>query len=314
MTARALAREVRAVDARSLEAGVETDEDGVDEAPRETVWLRVTPRVRARWSRARLLACRVAGETLSQAAVAEQVAAEVVSAFGLDVDPGFTPSSARVAKPSTLPEHGPVHEARASVREGPPASPLALPAFLAPLVENLESADAFELDARLRRALRIEQRLLAEMGPLLLELARCRGYREYQCSSLAAFARELLGMSPRKAQALLRLERASGICPALGEAYRIGRLSWGARWLALHRAGLFLLAESPQPSHPVPLGVRPGRRLESDHALRGAPSARRARGDRTHPRPCDLYYELGLRREGALVAYAPGEKRIQPAL
>ena len=38
LTARALAREVRAVDARSLEAGgvVETDEDGVDVVPRET--------------------------------------------------------------------------------------------------------------------------------------------------------------------------------------------------------------------------------------------------------------------------------------
>ena len=57
LTARALAREVRAVDARSLEAGgvPETDEDGVEEVPRETVWLSVTPRVRARWSRARLL-------------------------------------------------------------------------------------------------------------------------------------------------------------------------------------------------------------------------------------------------------------------
>ena len=52
-----------AVDARSLEAGglPETDEDGVEEVPRETVWLSVTPRVRARWGRARLLARQVAG-------------------------------------------------------------------------------------------------------------------------------------------------------------------------------------------------------------------------------------------------------------
>jgi hypothetical protein len=63
MTARALAREVRAVDARSLEAGgvPETDEDGIEEISRETVWLSVTPRVRARWGRARLLARQVAG-------------------------------------------------------------------------------------------------------------------------------------------------------------------------------------------------------------------------------------------------------------
>ena len=86
LTARALAREVRAVDARSLEAigAPETDEDGVEEVARETVWLRVSPRVRARWGRARLLARQVAGEALSQAAVAEVIAAEVMSAIGVD--------------------------------------------------------------------------------------------------------------------------------------------------------------------------------------------------------------------------------------
>ena len=63
LTARALAREVREVGARCLEAGgaPETDEDGTDEVPRETVWLRVTPRVRARWGRARLLARQMGG-------------------------------------------------------------------------------------------------------------------------------------------------------------------------------------------------------------------------------------------------------------
>ena len=69
LTARALAREVRAVDARSLEAGgvLETDEDGVEQVRARRSGCRVTPRVRARWSRARLLARRVAGEALSQA-------------------------------------------------------------------------------------------------------------------------------------------------------------------------------------------------------------------------------------------------------
>jgi len=88
VTARALAREVRAVDTRALEAGgaIETDEDGVEEVPRETVWLRVTPRVRARWGRARLLARQMAGEALSQADIAEVIAAEVNSALGVDVD------------------------------------------------------------------------------------------------------------------------------------------------------------------------------------------------------------------------------------
>ena len=191
VTARALAREVRAVDARSLEAGgvPETDEDGVEEVPRETVWLRVTPRVRARWSRARLLARRVAGEALSQAAVAEGIAAEVMSAIGVDGDPALTapfhfPRSANGCAEQGL--HEPrVGRVKPAFRDSGQAEggmrcafpPYALPAFLAPLALGLESADAIVLDARLLRALRIEQRLLAEIGPLLREVARSRGYR-----------------------------------------------------------------------------------------------------------------------------------------
>ena len=59
----------------------------------------------------------------------------------------------------------------------------------------------------------------------VLWMIQSRGYRFHGCSNLAAFAREWLGMSPRRAQALLRVERASGICPTLGEAYRTGRLT-----------------------------------------------------------------------------------------
>jgi hypothetical protein len=218
MTARALAREVRRLDARALEAGG-ADEDGAPEEPRETVRLRVTPPVAGRWSRARLLACRAAGETLPVAAVAEAVAAEVMSAFALEVDPGS-------ATPLTAPLPGaptPVSRANGCASHGgsgalPMPAP-ALPAFLAPLVQGLDAADAFELDARLLRAIRLEQRLLAEMGPLLLEVARTR-------RNVAGFAREALGMSPRKAQMLLRLERACALAPVLRGAYRAGRLSW----------------------------------------------------------------------------------------
>ncbi len=231
LTARALAREVRAVDARSLEAGgvPETDEDGVEEAPRETVWLSVTPRVRARWSRARLLARRVAGEALSQAAVAEVIAAEVMSSIGVDGGLGLT-TPLHFRRPANgCAEHGPARDSRSPDPRANGSAPLGrlhLPTFLAPLVESLESADAIELDARLRRALRIEQRWLAEIGPLLLEVARSRGYRYQGCSSLAAFARERLGMSPRKAQALLRLERACALSAELRAAFSSGRLSW----------------------------------------------------------------------------------------
>ena len=49
---------------------------------------------------------------------------------------------------------------------------------------------------------------------------------EAGCPSLGAFVREWLGISPAKGEALVRLERAGQIAPALGDAYRSGTLSW----------------------------------------------------------------------------------------
>ena len=98
--------------------------------------------------------------------------------------------------------------------------------FLTSLVDGLDEMDPYELDERLRRGLTCEQRRHAELSPLLLEVARRRLYRRYGCASLGAFAREWLGLSPRKAEALVRLERAGQIAPVLREAYRAGRLSW----------------------------------------------------------------------------------------
>jgi hypothetical protein len=90
----------------------------------------------------------------------------------------------------------------------------------------LASADAFELDARLRRALRLEQRLAAEIAPLLRHVV-CAGHEwRVRFHTLAAYAREHLGMSASKARALLRLERVGDVCPELRAAYRDGALSW----------------------------------------------------------------------------------------
>jgi hypothetical protein len=95
-----------------------------------------------------------------------------------------------------------------------------------PLLAELERADAFEIDARLRRAIALEQQLDSELAPLLVELARTRARRGRGFPSLESFARERLGLSPRKARALLRIERAAAGCPALRAAFRSARLSW----------------------------------------------------------------------------------------
>jgi hypothetical protein len=241
LTARALEREVRAVDRRAL-AAVEradppaavaappVDEDGFAILPdRETVDLRLSPVARSKWWRARQLAQRVAGQRLSHGECAEWVAAEVLSAIALEGDlaePAVASVRARAAR----------DERRAGVwgdepAEAPPPPPAAAepPApvpFLDGLVRGLDAADAFELDRRLRRAARLEQRLMAELAPRVLDVARGRLHRGVGFAALDGWARERLGMSPRKVQALLRLARAGEVCPALREAFAAGHLTW----------------------------------------------------------------------------------------
>jgi hypothetical protein len=239
-TARALSREVRAVDTGALDSGAAaTDEDGSPEEERETVQLRCTPAVRARWWRARQLARRVAGEALPVWGCMEAIAAEVLSALPLEVELESAPSPARAVleqRPGEAPsglEAGaaPASAAnRCAVPAGAQASATParaeLPPFLASLVVALESADAFELDERLRRVVALEQRLEAEMGPLLLRIAEGRLHRTAGFNTMDEYARERLGISPRKARALLRLERAGRRARLLRAAYRDGRLSW----------------------------------------------------------------------------------------
>ena len=264
-TARTLSREVRAVDTGALESGAAvTDEDGAPEEERETVQLRCTPAVRARWWRARQLSRRVAGEALPVWGCMEAIAAEVLSALPLEVEVEPAPHAALVQlapggaegavprgpQPCPTPmraANGCADERACGDRErepdrepgpeslsppeehspdAPPAPQVELPPFLASLVVGLESADAFDLDERLRRAVALEQRLEAEMGPLLLRIAEARLHRTAGLTSMDEYARERLGISPRKARALLRLERGGRRARLLREAYRDGRISW----------------------------------------------------------------------------------------
>jgi hypothetical protein len=259
---RALEHAVRAVDLGSLEgSALETDEDGGDPTYKVGIVVRCTPRVRAKFHGARALARRVAGEALPVWACMEAVAAEALSALPVGVespDDGDALAAAgqcgeageggacwaerSTARPRALPlpreeplAADSVSEA-ANVCETHRLDPLSLvgdsPVSLladgptASLLAGLEHADAFEIDARLRRAISLEQRLDAELAGLLADLARTRGYRLRGFPTLEGFARDRLGISPRKARALLRIERAAARCPELRRAFASGRLSW----------------------------------------------------------------------------------------
>ncbi|MDJ0869756.1 MAG: hypothetical protein QNK03_26895 [Myxococcota bacterium] len=235
-----LEREVRAVDRGALESGVldETDEDGRPVYPRATVVIRCSRRVHGSLWRARLHTPRVAGERLAPWQCMEAVAGEVLSALPLAVHPEPEPVEPRAGpvEPIAASECGPprrVHGGApdvctddASRDDDRDDAPPELPHTLRLLLAELEDADPFELDARLRRVVALEQRLQAELAPLLARLTAGKRYRRLGFATLASYARERLGMAPSTVRALLRLERTAGVCPSLRRAWREGSLSW----------------------------------------------------------------------------------------
>ena len=97
------------------------------------------------------------------------------------------------------------------------------PPGLKPLLERLEEADAFDLDERFRRALSMEQRLEARIGPLLALVWEHWVHRALGYTTRDAYARERLGMDPTRARALVRLERALVLNETFARTYRSGR-------------------------------------------------------------------------------------------
>lgn len=105
-----------------------------------------------------------------------------------------------------------------------------MPPSVSPEADTLErdlgGADAFELDRRLVRAARLEVRWLARLARQLEEVAREKRYRDAGYNGFDAYVENHVGMSARRARALLRIERAARTCPPLRDAFSSGRLSW----------------------------------------------------------------------------------------
>jgi hypothetical protein len=253
VTADTLSREVRAVDVGSVEAGAASDDpEDPDGDRREIVQVRCAPVVNAMWFRARQLARRVSGEQLPTWECMELVAAEVLSAVPLDASPDEAEGSGGDAAPTHALRLGGLAGITAAAQGGgsaaqagssepaiapapPAADPCAahgfpkagpIPERMQPMLDGLAEADPHALDARLRSAVAMEQRLDAEIGRLLRIVSVRQLHRASGIATLEHYARERLGMSPRKARALLRLERAGARCLALRHAYRSGALSW----------------------------------------------------------------------------------------
>jgi hypothetical protein len=169
-TVRSLARQVRCVDAGSLDAGSPELTEERELSTRETARIRCSPRVRAKWYSVRQLAQRVAGERLEPEQVLEQLTAEVLSAVPLG------PESEEVELPRPRASgrsrlrvlDAPLRRSpfdlalRRVEAEGADALPRAslesrMPPSLRPFVDGLEHAGSFELDRRLRALVLAEQ-------------------------------------------------------------------------------------------------------------------------------------------------------------
>ncbi|HEY2388488.1 MAG TPA: HNH endonuclease signature motif containing protein [Candidatus Binatia bacterium] len=193
----------------------------IDGEPMVRVRLRCPARVRALWRRALELASRVAGETLADWRAAEIIAAE-----------GF---SGRSRGRSWREHPGPFPAASADASaDDPPREPRAdterprAPAGGSPSGKT----DPFALDARLVAAVAAVRTAEPRIGRLLRMMVDHRFYRTLGFQSVDTYVRERLGLSLRKAWALLKVEKATYRSGEFARAYAAGTLSW-ARALAL---------------------------------------------------------------------------------
>ena len=216
------------------------DDDGTIDGEPAVRWRIACPaRVRALWRRARELASRMAGGQLPAWRAAEIIAAEAFSGRPADASfverallasmrlGGRARKSAAAAPADTPAAPAP---AAATPAVDTPAAPA--PAAAAPANDADAAADAFALDARLVAAARAIRTSEPRIGELLRIVVDKRVYRAHGFTSFPSYVRERLGISARKAWALLKVERSTRRDDAFSRGYHDGTISW-ARALTL---------------------------------------------------------------------------------
>lgn len=208
------------------------DADAIDGEPMARFRLLCSRALRPLWRMTVELARRMAGEALPEWRAAEVIAAEGLSGAPVGLGPQSGDATASASVPSACRQ---AHDGdgTAPARDGTiPLSghdQVALAASvpsLASLGEGVETLDAFALDGRLRAVLAALHATDWETGRLLRLLFDLRLYENLGFTDSATYIRERLGFSPRKARALVAVERATWRVPHLMDAYRAGRISW----------------------------------------------------------------------------------------
>lgn len=220
-------RTVRALEALVREAGRAPD-TGEEDEPRVPFRLRCPHRLLALWRDTVELARRMAGAALTQGQAAEAIAAEGLS--------GRPPTAERWPEPFASPDAPPPDPAETRCAFAPDldwsAVAEAIPADVMRLGAEADELDPFALDARMRAVVQAMHGIDWQMGRLLRVFLDRRLHRLMGFPSAARWLRERLGLSARKARALVAVERKTWEAPAFADAYRGGELS-AARALAI---------------------------------------------------------------------------------
>jgi hypothetical protein len=213
-------RTVRALAALIRDGGRSaTEDEGDDEERCARFRLRCSRRLVRLWGTVVELARRMAGSELTQGQAAEAIAAEGLAArppCGETWPEGWRTTTAPLDPTETRDVFADL-DWMAVVE--------AIPEDVAGLADGVEDLDAAALDERMGAAVRALHRVDWQMGRLLRVFLDRRLYRLIRFPSAARYLTERLGISARKARALVALERKTWEAPALGEAYRDGALS-----------------------------------------------------------------------------------------
>jgi hypothetical protein len=204
--------------------------------------LRCPRRVRRLWHRAVELARRMLGTDGPLWRAAEAIAAEGLAASPASGNAWGSPASEAVGGVEAISAAGTdaIHANHAGSEhdigeQKPPPMwecldwailRAAIPMEIARLVDDCDRLDAFALDVRLREVLQAQRRIDWQLGRLLHTFLHLRLERRLGFPSVAAYARERLGLSPSKVRALVAVERRTCEASDFGAAYEAGDLSW----------------------------------------------------------------------------------------
>jgi hypothetical protein len=231
-----------------------TEDDFLEDEPSARLRIACPGRVRVLWRHTLELARRAAGEPLPTWGAAELIAAEGIAGrpAGMSVGDRVLRVWLRLTRRRSRGRTGEADAGRGAVapcatkpapradaaRAGNAVTPDAIaveaPSVVDEVVENppadlvadVSDLDAFALDARLREAMQAIRTAEPQIGRHLRLLVDHHLYRALGFRSVDAYVRECLGISPRKAWALIKVEKTARRTPEFGEAYARGTLSW----------------------------------------------------------------------------------------